>query len=157
MLTLLAPSPGSLAATTPVGPVLLSIGGRIAPSGQGVPAQFDMAMLEGLPQTSYSARPPWFSKPRKFTGPLLRDLMQSVGAQGQQARATALNDYRVDIPIADARRWDVVVARLLDDQPMSVRDKGPLLIIYPFDDHGELRSPLYFSRCAWQLRSLEVM
>jgi hypothetical protein len=69
----------------------------------------------------------------------------------------ALNDYRVDMPHDDAQRHDVLVARLLDGQTLSVRDKGPLLVIYPFDSRPELRSAVYYSRSAWQLRTIEVL
>ena len=39
---------------------------------------------------------------------------------------------------------------------MAVRDKGPLVIVYPFDDRPELRTALYYGRAIWQLRSLEL-
>lgn len=141
----------------PANEVVLSIGGQVRTPNRRDQALFDMAMLERLPQTSFVTRTPWFSQPRKFTGPLLRDVLRAAGGQGQTLRVTALNDYRVDIPIDDIQRWDVLLARLLDDRPMSVRDKGPLFIIYPLDSRAELRSPLYFSRCAWQLKGIEVL
>jgi hypothetical protein len=72
-------------------------------------------------------------------------------------RLRALNDYRVDVPWDDAQRNDPIVARLLDGEPMAVRDKGPLFLIYPFDDRPELRSAVYYSRSAWQLRTIEVI
>ena len=68
----------------------------------------------------------------------------------------ALNDYLVEIPGEDVQRYDLVLARLLDDKPMPVRDKGPLFIVYPFSGHPELRNAVYYSRCAWQLKSIEV-
>jgi len=123
---------------------------------EGDVAHFDMSMLERLPQHSFVTRTPWYSTPRKFTGPLLRDVLAACGAQGSNLRATALNDYRVDLPFEDAQRFDVLVARLLDDKPMAVRDKGPLFIIYPFDSSAELRTTVYYSRSAWQLKTLEV-
>jgi hypothetical protein len=61
------------------------------------------------------------------------------------------------VPLEDVRRIDVVVARLLDGKPMSVREKGPLFVIYPFDDRPELRTSVYFSRCIWQLKAIEVV
>jgi hypothetical protein len=79
-----------------------------------------------------------------------------LSAVGSNVRATALNDYRVDLPYDDVQRFDVLLARLLDDKPMMVRDKGPLFIIYPFDAHAELRTTVYYSRSAWQLKTLEV-
>ncbi len=138
------------------GPVLLTVTGKVLSPNDGAQAHFDMAMLEKLPQTSFSTRTPWYAQARKFTGPLLRDVLREAGAQGTMLRARALNDYRVDIPFDDAQRFDLIVARLLDDQPMAVRDKGPLFTIYPFDAREELRNAVYYSRSAWQLRTIEV-
>jgi hypothetical protein len=98
----------------------------------------------------------WYSRPRQFTGPLLRDVLRAAGAHGTQLRARALNDYRVDIPFDDAQRFDLILARLLDGAPMPVRDRGPLFAVYPFDAQPELRNAVYYSRSAWQLRSIEV-
>jgi len=150
------PSGAVMALDTPAGPVVLTVQGRVRKPNQGDKAQFDMAMLERLPQHSFVTRTPWYPVPRKFTGPLLRDVLATCGAEGSNVRATALNDYRVDLPFADAQRFDVLVARLLDDKPMAVRDKGPLFIIYPFDSSAELRTTVYYSRSAWQLKSIEV-
>lgn len=145
------------ALASPDGPVVLTISGKVRLSNHRNGATFDMAMLERLPQQSFSTRTPWYTQPRKFTGPLLRDVLAAAGSHGTQLRAVALNDYRVDIPVDDAQRYDLLLARLLDDQPMPVRDKGPLFVIYPFDQHAALRNPRYYSRCAWQLKAIEVL
>jgi hypothetical protein len=50
----------------------------------------------------------------------------------------------------------MLLARLLDDTPMPIREKGPLFIVYPFDTNSELHSTRYYNRSAWQLRTLEV-
>lgn len=147
----------ALALEAPSGPVVLTISGRVRMPNVGDKAEFDMAMLEKLPQRSFVTGTPWYTQPRKFTGPLLRDVLAAAGAQGTTLRAVALNDYRVDLPFDDVQRFGVVLARLLDDRPMTVRDKGPLFIIYPFDTDPSLRSTVYFSRSAWQLRSIEVL
>lgn len=140
----------------PSGDVLLTITGQVRNPNAGNSANFDMAMLERLPQTTFSTRTPWYSQARRFTGPLLRDVLRAAGAQGSLLRARALNDYRVDIPFDDAQRFDLIIARLLDGAPMPVRDKGPLFVVYPFDSEPELRNAVYYSRSAWQLRSIEV-
>lgn len=141
----------------PVGPVVLTVTGRVRHLNAGNSAQFDMAMLEALPQHTVRTRTPWFAKSRRFTGPLLRDVLAAAGATGGLMRLIALNDYRVDMPVDDAQRYDVVMARLIDDQPLTVRDKGPLFIIYPFDDKPELQGAVYYARSAWQLRTIEVL
>jgi len=147
--------PRTLAA--PTGAVLLSIGGRIRRTNQGPRADFDLPMLQALQQHSYTARTPWFAQRRKYSGPLLRDLLARVGAEGDTLRLAALNDYRIDIPADDARRFDVLVACALDDRAIGVRDKGPLLVIYPFDRDADLRNALYYSRSVWQLTTIDVL
>lgn len=154
--TLLGWAGAARALDAPTGPVVLTITGRVGLPNAGDKAVFDMPMLERLPQHSFTTATPWYSKPRKFTGPLLRDVLAAAGARGTMLRATALNDYRVDVPFDDVQRHGVLLARLLDDKPMSVRDKGPLFIIYPFDTVAELRNAVYYSRSAWQLKSIEV-
>jgi hypothetical protein len=141
----------------PGGAVVLSIGGRIQRSNQGERAALDMPMLEALAQRSFTTKTPWFKEPRKFTGPLLRDVLTLVGAQGSTLRIAALNDYRIDVPADDTRRYDVVLARMIDDKPITVREKGPLFMIYPFDSDATLRNPLYYSRSVWQLKSIDVL
>ena len=42
------------------------------------------------------------------------------------------------------------------DQPMAVRDKGPLFVVYPFDSKVELRSSVYYERSIWQLKRMSI-
>lgn len=155
-LALAAARPAA-ALQAPAGPVVLDVIGQVTHANRGGAASFDMAMLAALPQADFLARTPWYSERRRFTGPLLRDVLSAAGARGTQLRLRALNDYRVEVPWEDAQRHDPIVARLLDGAPMAVRDKGPLFLIYPFDDRPDLRSAVYYSRSAWQLRTIEVV
>lgn len=153
MLTITLPAQ---ALDAPTGKVVLTISGKISNTNSPAGADFDMAMLEKLAQHDTTTRTPWYAQPVKFTGPLLRDVLAAAGAQGSQITAVALNDYKTDIPMADSVKYDMLIARLLDDKPMPVREKGPLFIIYPFDSKNELRTELYHGRSAWQLRSLQI-
>jgi hypothetical protein len=49
-----------------------------------------------------------------------------------------------------------MVVYRLDDKPMPVREKGPLMLMYPFDSEPELRSALNYSRAVWQLKGLDL-
>ena len=151
-VALLTVAPMASALGPPTGRVILTIESK--PGGRKF--DFDMAMLEKLPQRSFATRTPWYPAPRTFTGPLLRDVLAAAGASGTQLRLIALNDFKVGMPVSDTKKFDVIVACLLDGQPMAVREKGPLFVIYPYDSSAELQSELYFGRSAWQLRTIEV-
>lgn len=138
------------------GKPILIVSGKIANKKNGEHFAFDMALLETLPQHSLRTRTPWYTEAREYTGPLLRDVLELAGAQGNILIAQALNDYKVSIPVSDAMNHQVIIARLMDGRPMPVRDKGPLFIMYPFDEKSELRSQTYYGRAAWQLREIHV-
>lgn len=146
----------SHALDAPKGKVVLSISGNIGQKSPGDPTDFDMEMLAALPQHSFTTMTPWFPEKKKFTGPLLRDVLAAVGAKGETIKAISLNNYKVAVPVADTHQFPVILAYLMDDKPMAIRDKGPLFIVYPYDTDTALHATLYYKRSAWQIRSIEV-
>ena len=136
--------------------VVLTVTGKIGVKNAGETARFDMKMLKALPQHSFTTRTPWYDRPVKFTGPLLADVLAAVKASGTSVSAVAVNADTIKIPVADATAHRAIVARLLDDKPMPVREKGPLFVVYPFDDSATLRSSVYYERSIWQLKALGI-
>jgi hypothetical protein len=139
-----------------VGKVILTISGKVALQNSPNGADFDLAMLEKLPQKTFTTQTPWDKYPVKFTGPLLRDVLAAAKATGSTLNAVAVNDYRTTIPASDTQNFDMVLAHKMNDQPISVRTKGPLFIVYPYDSKPELKDQAYIDRSAWQLRYLVV-
>jgi hypothetical protein len=156
LLCALTLSSAALALDAPKERPILVISGKIAAKNAGEVARFDMKMIEALPQHSFTTSTPWFDRPVKFTGPLLADVLAAVKASGSNVNAIAINDYQITIPAADATTFKVIVARLMDDQPMPVREKGPLFVIYPFDSDARLRTSIYYERSIWQLKALDI-
>jgi hypothetical protein len=140
----------------PKGAVILTVNGKIGVKNTTDAAVFDAALLDALPQKSFVTKTPWFKEPVKFTGPLLRDVLQALKANGKTINATALNDYKVAIPMADVLNYDVLLARQINGRVITVREKGPVFIIYPFDSFPELRNLTYYSRSIWQVKALSV-
>jgi hypothetical protein len=141
---------------TPTGPVILEVTGKVATTNNGAAADFDMAMLDQLPAGSTTTKTPWYDGAKTFTGPLGSALLDAVGATGDTMVITALNDYVSEVPVADFRNYPVVLATKVDGEPMSVRDKGPIFVIYPFDASPELNNETYYGRSAWQVKSIEI-
>ena len=140
----------------PAGRVILTVSGRIAVTNEADTARFDRAMLEGLGLASFTTVTPWYDGPVTFEGVPMAKLLQRLGAQGETVRAIALNDYSTEIPIADFAQHGVLLALKRDGNYLTVRDKGPLFIVYPYDSDPALKSPRYYGRSAWQVARLVV-
>ncbi|TJZ71036.1 hypothetical protein [Chitiniphilus eburneus] len=157
--TLLAPL-STLAAPEPEAeadaPAVLVVRGAATAGEAPQVRTFDDAELAALPQYGYTVTTPWYPKPQHFEGPLLRDILKAAGLPGRQLSLRALNDYMIAVPRDDAERYDVIVARKRNGKPMSVRDKGPLFVMYPFDKVPALQQTEYFRRCVWQLSEIDL-
>jgi len=141
----------------PKGEIMLTVTGNITNTNTPEKtAAFDAAMLKAIGIKEIKTSTTWTAGTPSFKGPLARAILALVGAKGTTVTAIALNDYKVDIPMADFTHYDVILAMTVDDKPMSRREKGPLWIIYPRDDHPDLKTPEMDSRFLWQLKTLEV-
>jgi len=140
----------------PVEKPVLTVSGKISVANKDGVAQFDRPMLEALGMSGFETATPWYERPVRFDGVGMARLMQAVGAWGERLLPYALNDYSTELPVWDFARHDVILALKRDGQYMSVRDKGPLFIVYPFDSDPALRHQRYYSRSAWQLARLVV-
>lgn len=145
-----------LAAPAQADAPVLAVRGLIAAPRGADGVELTLAALQRLPQHSFATSTPWTRGPNTYSGPLLRDVLDLVKANGHQLKAAALNDYTVTIPVEDARRFGVILALQVDGKPIPVRERGPLFVIYPFDQEARLRTPLFYSRAIWQLKSLRV-
>jgi len=146
----------AMALEAPQGPVLLTISGGISQENIDGTARFDRTMLESLPQHSMVGGTPWTDGVVTFSGPLLRDVLALAGATGDTLHMTAANGYQVDVPAGDARKYEAILAMTMNGETLTVRTKGPLWLIYPWDKRDELRTETYYSRSIWQLIAIEV-
>lgn len=140
----------------PTGPVILTVTGAIENTNADGAAEFDRAMLAALPQGAIVTETPWDEGKGRYEGVRADALMAAVGARGTDVLAAALNDYKATVPIADFAAHGVILADRKDGKELTVRTKGPLFIVYPFDDEPGLRDEVIFHRSVWQLRSLDV-
>ena len=142
--------------TAPEGEIVLKMTGNLSRTNRDDMAVFDLAMLAAPPQAVLQTSTVVTDGTKRFDGFLMRDLLSSVGAKGEVVRATALNDYVINIPMEDFEQFDVLVATHMDGERLLPSDKGPLWIVYPRDDHAQLQDIRYDYRWVWQLLELDV-
>lgn len=115
------------------------------------------ADLLALPQVGIRTSNEFVTGRPLFEGPLARDVIALIG-RGSATRALmiAANDFTVEIDLSEFDRYDVIFALRQDGRPLSRRDKGPIWVIYPMDDHPELQDPKFNNRLVWQLIRVEL-
>lgn len=138
------------------GKVVLTVSGLDPAVFVGGVVQFDTARLRALGETRLRTSTIWTEEEHEFTGCLLKDLTDYLGVNEGTIKAAALNDYTVEIPLTDAVQDGPILAYAIDGVEMTVREKGPLWIVYPFDAKPEYRSEVIYTRAIWQLVSFEV-
>ena len=131
---------------------ILSVDGAV----EGGHVDMTLDEIEALGVEKVETTTPWHDGKVVFEGVPLRRLLEKVGATGTDLDIVALNDYRTRMPVEDAAKYGVILASRKEGQPMPISDKGPLFVIYPFDKYPELRNEVYYSRSAWQVRSITV-
>ena len=90
-------------------------------------------MIEALGWETITTVTPFTEGPQEFAGVPLSALAEATGAEGTVIEAVAINDYTAQIPAAHMAEHDVFLALDLNGEPMRVRDRGPVWIIYPSD------------------------
>ena len=117
----------------------------------------DRSDLSKLTVTSFDTSTIWTDGVHTFTGVSVKTLTDLIGVTNGMLRATAINNYAIEIPVSDAVNEGPIIAYLMDGKEMSVRDKGPLWVVYPYDSNPDYRSEVVYSRSIWQLDRIEFV
>lgn len=146
----------ALALEAPKGRVILTVSGNITETNSDQGALFDREMLLELGVDSMDTGTPWTEGVNTFSGPRLAALLDTVGAKGESLSVTALNDYSANLPVQDAYDHNIMLAMDVNGKKMSVRDKGPIFVLYPFADDPSLNNEVIHNRSVWQVKAITV-
>ena len=119
---------------------------------------FTEADLLALPQQSFETTTIWTeTEPKTFSGPALKTVLDTMSSTPANLRLYAINDYNVTLP--EKRLEDIVpiVAMRIDGEAFSVREKGPLWIVFPYDKDSRYQSEEYFTLSVWQLNKIDIL
>lgn len=119
--------------------------------------QLDLAALEALSSQEIVTSTLWTNGVNRFQGVPLQRLITELGLEGDRLRAVSMNDFSTQISLNDAEARHAIVAYRMNGKEMPRRAKGPLWIIYPFDQSARFRTETIYARAIWQLNRIEVI
>lgn len=117
---------------------------------------FDLAALSALPVDTIRTTTVWTSGLQEFRGVRLSALLDHLGILEGKLTLTALNGYLTEIEVREVTAHGAMIAFEKNGAPMSTRDKGPLWLIFPYDDFSEFRNETIYAQSIWHLDRIEV-
>lgn len=128
---------------------------------QGVPRQTRLKLedLDAMPQSTLTLELPetlGIQGSHSWQGISLQELLKLSDSSGQSIRLQALNGYYATLPISDAEQFNPVLAYRRDGQNLTIREKGPFILIYPFNKFKQLGQQLYINRSVWQINEIHI-
>lgn len=139
----------------PQGDAVLTITGRIAGTNGDGALILDQAQLDRLGLLAVSVDDPWAKKRIDVQGVWLRDLvgLARPDAGATSLHVTALDDYQIDLTLAEIRAESVFLAtRTGDGGALPVEDGGPTRVVFT-DDVATRFSP---DQWIWNIKTIEV-
>lgn len=124
------------------------------PSGTSI--NYDLAAIEALGSTTLDTHTSWTDGPQRFTGIRASVLLAALGIRGATVRSLTLNNYETSMSVKDLTDYPVIIAYKRNGEYLSIRNKGPLWIIFPVKDFPELDGLETDQKMAWNLRHLIV-
>lgn len=144
--------------TTPelVGDPILWVSGKITntntPEGLVLDEMFISQMDMGHIATSNHV----VEEVASYEGPTIESVLELAGHQGTDAKFIAWDDYVVTIPIETIKQYGLLLATHENGKRMTIDDKGPFFVVFPFTDNPELQNDLYYNLSVWQVREIIV-
>ena len=113
-------------------------------------------MLDQFNPTTFKTTTLWTDGITEFTGVRVSDILEYVGANSANFRATALDKYWNDIKDIDFDRIPAIIAYKKNGKHLRVRELGPLWLMFPFDEYPETSDEKYKTASVWQLIGIIV-
>lgn len=116
----------------------------------------DLPALRNLEVSEFTTTTIWTEGEQTFRGTRMTHLLDRLGVTAGTVTLTAVNDYQVTIPVADFSDDGAIVAYERNGKTMSLRDKGPLWLVYPYDADARFRSEIIYANSIWQLDRITI-
>ena len=141
----------------PRGDVILTVSGAVGTTNHDSKILMDLTTIEAVGLVEYEVVDPFENRKKLFRGVLMRELLNiwRVDAAATTLDMVALNDYRVDVPIAIMREKPLLFALQADGEYMRPDHRGPAMLVFPYGYYN-FKRPLSDAYWIWQIKAITV-
>ena len=117
----------------PSGKPVLTIAGAVSNPNDGNAVEFDLSTLDAMATVTTDMYEPFVHKTITFTGIPMVDLLARAGISpaGTRVRLHALDDYNVELTVADLSDPRILLATKAGNARIPVADGGPIRLVFP--------------------------
>jgi hypothetical protein len=134
---------------------VLTVTGKISTTNQGNSLVFDQPTLAKLGVQQVELYEPWAKQNLAFRGVWLQNLLAvaGVGADAVRLHFVALDDYQVDLTVADIRGGGIMLATSAGDgSPIPIDKGGPTRIVFM----DGVKAGANADQWIWSLKTVDV-
>ena len=135
---------------------ILQIDVKDAASGRTRIELWSLEELCDLPLKDLQTSTPWTEGTQDFSGVPVEVLLDQLGVTEGKVELWATNDYSVATSVEKLRESKALLAFRRNGEFMSPRGKGPLWMMFAFDDTPALRTESIYSLSVWQLDRIRI-
>jgi hypothetical protein len=129
----------------------------IVDRANGVRTELTRIDLDALPQHQIETHTDFTNGLTVFRGARVTDALALAGIVAtEELQMVAANDYAVRVPFSDFVSYGVLLATEMNGEQLTLRNRGPIWLMYPLDTYPELNSSTYNDRLIWQLVRIET-
>ena len=139
----------------PAAKPVLTLTGKISTTNRRGTLVFDQPTLAKLGVEQVRLYEPWAKQDLEFRGVWVKDLLAVAGVKANATRLhiTALDDYQVDLNIADIRAGGIMLATSAGDgSAMPVDKGGPTRIVFM----NGVKAGANADQWIWSLKTIDV-
>ena len=140
----------------PSGEVVLTVSGDIEAANAPGGAAFDLATLKQFPAREIRTTTYWREGVQHFKGVSAVAVLESLGVKDGIVTASAPDDYSVEIPMADLRAHEGILALELNGVDLTEEAEGPVWLIFPYDEMTPEERTRYTDWSVWMLNRIKV-
>ncbi len=139
----------------PVSKPVLTLKGAVTNGNDGAAVVFDLRALDAMATATTQTHEPFVKKDITFTGVPMADLFARAGIapDATKVRMHALDDYQVELRVADLADRGVLLATKADGAAIPVGKGGPIRLIFPPDSTVGKNRDLWI----WSIDSMTVL
>ena len=120
-------------------------------------AALTFGTIRELPSFSFTTKTPWTEGEDNWEGVRLSVLLEHLGTSSSEFLAWADDGYEATFKGVDVEKYPVILAYKKNGEFLSLRDLGPLWIMFPFDQYKELDAQHIYEIAVWQLSRIEIL